>query len=429
MSVVSKKTALAIHGGPKTVTVNHGPRIPCLGEAEKQAVRALMDEGCISIADRAGIVEELEEALKSYFGAAYALSTNTGTAAIHSGLYAVGVGPGDEVLVPSYTWLATVSPVLHCGAVPVFCDIDPKTLTIDPADMKRKISARTKAAIPVHLWGHPAEMDEIMELSASHGFAVVEDASHAHGGTYRGRKVGTIGHVGCFSMQAGKAVAAGEGGFLVTDDQAIYERAMLLGMHPVRLDHCLTIPGYVRYAGTGLGHKYRIHPLAAAIALVQLRTLDERNADRNAKLDRLTAGLMDVRGITPPYTAPHATRGGYYGYRVVFDPDALGGLDMLRFIDALNAEGVLAEPERYVMLHLSPLYRDLPIEDGRPALHKLGEPGRKRLSLPTLPVTESVVPRLIGLHIAHYAQISDELVDQYIEAFHRVAEHADELKS
>jgi len=429
MSVVSKKGSLAIHGGPKTVTADHGPRIPYLGQAEKQAVRALMEEGCISIADRAGIVEELEEALKSYFGSAYALSTNTGTAAIHSALYAVGVGPGDEVLVPSYTWLATVSPVLHCGAIPVFCDIDLKTLTIDPADMKRKISARTKAAIPVHLWGHPAEMDEIMELSASHGFSVVEDASHAHGGTYRGRKVGTIGHVGCFSMQASKAVASGEGGFLVTNDQAIYERAMLLGMHPERLGHCLTIPAYARYAETGLGYKYRIHPLAAAIALAQLRTLDERNADRNAKLNRLTAGLADIPWITPPYTAPHVTRGGYYGYRVVFDPNAFGGLDMLRFISALNAEGVLAEPERYVMLHLSPLYRDLPIEGGRPVLHKLGEGDAERLSLLALPVTESVVPRLIGLHIAHYAQISDELIDQYIEAFHKVADHVDELKS
>jgi len=421
---------LALYGGTKTVTAEHGHKLSVVGPAERAEMIRLIDQNVVSLATRTGIVAEIEDEIKGYFGCTYAVSTNTGTAALHMGLFAVGVCPGDEVLVPSFTWVATAAAILQCGAVPVFCDIDPQTLCVDPEDMARKITPRTKAAVPVHLWGHPADMDAILDLAKRHGFKVVEDASHAHGALYRGRKVGLLGDVGCFSMQGSKAMAGGEGGFLIANDKETYERAMLLGMSCFRLREDLTLPHYARYADTGVGWKYRIHPLSAGMALAQLRSLDARNELKAQRLNQLTAGIRDIRGVEPPYTAPDVTRGGWYGYIMIINEKELGvSRDVL--IEALNAEGVQATDMRYDLLHQCPLYRDLPLVNGVPALHLLGkEPPREttRLRLPELPVTESLHPRMIALGIANYEPISEQLIEQYIDAFRKVCGQLDVLQ-
>lgn len=413
---------LALHGGAKSVTVGHGTKLSVVGAPERAEILKLLDRNVVSLPTRTDIVAELEEEIQRYFGCEYALTTNNGTAALHSALFAVGVEPGDEVLVPSFTWVATAAAILQCGAVPVFCDIDPQTLCIDPEDMARRVTARTKAAVPVHIWGHPADMDAILELASQRGFKVVEDASHAHGAEYKGRKVGLLGDAGCFSMQGSKALAGGEGGFLITRDKEVFERAMLLGMSCFRLREDLTLPRYAHYADTGIGWKYRIHPLAAGMALAQLRSLDARNALKAERLNALTAGLSGLRGIEPPYMAPGATRGGWYGYIVIVNEEALGARrDDL--IDALTAEGVKAVGMRYDLLHQCPLYRDVPLINGVPALHLIGRPfppDAARLKLPELPVTESLYPRMMALEIANYEPISEDLVAQYIEAFRKV---------
>ena len=276
---------LALQGGSKAVTLSLNDPWPVMNEAEIQSVVELMRTGQISIGNGTGPIGEFERRFAEYTGAKYALMHNNGTGSLHAGFYAVGVGPGDEVIVPSYTWHATAGGVVTANAIPIFCESDPKTLTIDPADVARRITPRTKAIAVVHMWGNIADMDGVMEIARRHNLKVVEDCSHAHGGTWRGKQVGTIGDVGCFSMQGSKILVAGEGGVLITNDPKVYDRALLLG-HFGRIDRDAVDESDRAYS-TGFGVKYRAHPLGAAIALGELAHLDEVNALRKQNFEYL----------------------------------------------------------------------------------------------------------------------------------------------
>ncbi|HQK75444.1 MAG TPA: aminotransferase class I/II-fold pyridoxal phosphate-dependent enzyme, partial [Candidatus Hydrogenedentes bacterium] len=205
MSDEMQRNELALFGGPPAVTADgqdRWERIPV--EAVKRRIGELLDEGTISIANGGGVIREFENEFREMAGTKFALCMNSGTATLHSAYVAAGVKPGAEVLLPSYTWHATVTPVLHCSATPVFCDIEPDTLVIDPADVERKVTRRTRAICVVHTWGNVVDMDPIMAVAEKHGLMVIEDASHAHGARYKGRPVGGIGHIGCFSLQGQK---------------------------------------------------------------------------------------------------------------------------------------------------------------------------------------------------------------------------------
>jgi len=304
------KETLALFGGTKSVTAENKDHWPLITDEDVTAVTHLLRKGEISITDGSGIIQELEQAFAEYLGVQYALVQCNGTSTLHAALFAVGVGYGDEVIVPTYTWPSTASTVLLCNAIPVFCDIDPHTFCADPADIERKITSATKAIAVVHLWGHPAEMDEIMAIARRHGLAVVEDASHAHGATYKGRKVGTIGDVGCFSLQGSKALPGGEAGIAVTNNPDFFDRMLTFSHYGGRIEKDSLTDRYTQFAFTGFGPKYRVHPLAAAIARVQLKHLDEYIKARRQNLDYLTDGLATIPGITPPYTAPYVTPRG-----------------------------------------------------------------------------------------------------------------------
>jgi len=414
-------TKLAIDGGTPAVTLDQTAAFhwPNLGSEEEEAVLAVLRRNRTSIGDRSDVIAELEDRFAEYLGTRFTLARNNGTAALYCAYFAVGIGYGDEVIVPSYTWIATVSPLLQLGAVPVFADIDPQTLTLDPGDVERKITGRTKAIVPVHMWGHPADMDRINEIAARRNLRVVEDASHAHGSLYKGRKVGTLADAACFSLQASKSMTAGEGGLLATDSRACYERAMVLGQSPARLHAELTDPALRRFANTGMGLKFRIHGLAAAIAVEQLKKLDAFNATRNANHDRLTAALQALPGLTPPYTAPGCYRGAFYEYRLVYDPEAHNGLPTAQFIRLLQAEGMYADRERYPLVHLEPLYSDQVLfDEGLPWMPKherravWNRPG-------DLPVTERLHDRLVRLPPFPNSG-SEELIDQYAAAIRKV---------
>ena len=243
---------LALLGGSPAVTIHKDFRWPIISEAEIQAVADLLRSGAISDAGYGDATRRLEEDWAAYLGAEFALARVDGTAALHSALFAAGVSAGDEVIVQSYNWIATVGTILAANAVPVFADIDPLTLTLDPADVRRRITPRTRAIMVVHLWGHPAAMDELNALAREHNLVVIEDASHAHGGIYRGRKVGTLGDIGVFSLQASKALPAGEGGLLVTHRREYFERALLLAQSPGRLNLHLQLEEHRRFKNTGL---------------------------------------------------------------------------------------------------------------------------------------------------------------------------------
>ncbi len=259
-------------------------------------------------------------------------------------------------------------PIIAANAVPVFADIDPRTLTLDPADVRRRITSRTRAIMVVHLWGHPAAMDELNALAREHNLVVVEDASHAHGGMYKGRKVGTLGEIGVFSLQVSKALPAGEGGLLVTNRREYFERALLLAQSPGRLHLHLQLEEHRRFKNTGFsGFKYRINPVNAVIARQQMEHFEERNEIRQRNMDFLTEGLRGINGIRPPYTAPDVTRGGYYGYPIEYKSEELDGLPKETFLAALQAEGVEIDAERYPLLHLEPMFAEQnPVGNGWP---------------------------------------------------------------
>jgi perosamine synthetase len=408
---------LALLGGPKSVTLPLDDTWPQIGQAEIDAVVALLREGRISIGDGSGPIGELESAFAVYTGAAHALMHNSGTAALHAAFYGVGVGPGDEVLVPSYTWHATAGAVVMANGVPIFCESDPQTLNLDIADAARRITSRTKAIAVVHMWGNVVAMDDVMALARAHGLAVVEDCSHAHGATWRGRHVGTIGDVGAFSLQGSKILVAGEGGMLITDRVDVYDRALVLGSHGRIQYHAHD--EVIRELTTGLGFKYRPHPLGAAIALAQFGRLDRYNAGRRVNYGHLMAGLRDLPAIVVTESPEGSARGGYYGTRLRYDSSKLVGISRGTLLKALRAEGVPCDIERYPLLHLTPYYRDRQrAYDGylAPVVSRAGP--TEPYAPGDLPATEAFHEQLIALPVLTEPQIP--LLDQIIAAFHKV---------
>ena len=258
---------LALLGGDKAVTVPW-PRYPVIDQEEVCAATRVVMSGFLSDCGRGEYVAAMEDAFAAYFGTQYALGLASGTGAIHSGLFAIGVKPGDEVLCANHNWISAIQAVFHAGAVPVLCDVKPGSFSIDPAEILRKVTPRTKAVIATHLWGIPADMDGILSAAAKIGVPVLEDVSHAHGGKYKGRMLGTLGAVGCFSLQGSKAIVGGEGGVLITNDELIYQRALVPGNHPQRLRLDMMRDEVKPFAAAGGMHMYRISNVAAAISTV-----------------------------------------------------------------------------------------------------------------------------------------------------------------
>jgi dTDP-4-amino-4,6-dideoxygalactose transaminase len=248
-------------------------------------------------------VAELEQEFARFSGARHALAVANGTAALHLALLASGCGPGDEVLVPSLNFVAAANTIVHTGAIPVFCDINgADDLTVSPEDLEAAVSPRTRAVVVMHYGGHPCRMDAILKLAALHGLAVIEDAAHAPGGQWQNRMCGTIGDVGCFSFFANKNLPVGEGGMVVTDDDALAERARLLRSHG------MTTLTWDRHRGHASnydvvveGFNYRLDELRAAIALVQLGRLEAQNAERARIVDLYRDALDGRNGLTMPF--------------------------------------------------------------------------------------------------------------------------------
>ncbi len=238
---------------------------PSVGLRERELVLDALDSGWVSSIGK--YIDEFEEQFARYCGTRYALAVSNGTTALHLALEALGLKPGDEVIVPDLTFVATANAVAYTGATPVLADIDPETLCIDPASVKALITPRTKAIIPVHLYGHPADMDALTELADANGIAIIEDAAEAHGAEYKGRRVGGLGKCGVFSFYGNKVITTGEGGMLTTDDPDFWQRAKRLrdhAMSPTR-----------RYFHEERGFNYRITNLQAALGVAQLERIDD----------------------------------------------------------------------------------------------------------------------------------------------------------
>jgi dTDP-4-amino-4,6-dideoxygalactose transaminase len=303
------------------------------------------------------IVREFERIWRQRFGSKYAITVNNGTMSLYSAMFGVGLGPGDEFICPTYTWICSLSGGLMLGARPVLCESDPESLVLDPEDVRRRITDKTRAIVAVHLWGNVCDMDSLLQISEETGIPIIEDCSHAHGAKYKGRHVGTMGKVGCWSLQGSKSVSAGEGGVVATDDIDVFERACILGQVNRLGGVDLATERYQDLQPFGLGMKTRSHPLGIGIATVQLEKLSTLNARRGAFIQAVEAGLADVPGIKPVKVYEGAERGGFYGFPMLHVPEE-SGVSTETFLAALQAEGLPAKGNPYPLLHRLPLLRD-----------------------------------------------------------------------
>ncbi|MDO8614893.1 MAG: DegT/DnrJ/EryC1/StrS family aminotransferase [Dehalococcoidia bacterium] len=352
---------LAVNGGPK-VRERAFPPWPALGDDDVAAVADVLRSGKLTQLT-GGAVAAFEEAFAAWHGVRHCVAASSGTTAIHAALAALGVGPGDEVIVPAHTFIASATPVLHQGATPVFADVDERTYCVSPASVAGRITPRTKAIIAVHLNGHPADLDALIALAGPRGIDVVEDAAQAHGALYKGRKVGTAGRLGCFSFWEDKIITTGgEGGCVITDDDALAERLRRLRHHgegPVQGDPSRrpfgAPQGERSYFHLELGYNYRMTSMQAATGLVQLRRLDEYLQARRRNAAYLSERLGELDAIEPPFVADYAVH-SYYKY-ICRLPSGLG-LDIADFVRAVAAEGVPISRRYPTPLPQQPVFRE-----------------------------------------------------------------------
>lgn len=340
---------------------------PRFGEVEERAVVDVLRSGHLA---QGPVVERLEESFADLTGVTHAIAVSSGTAALVAVLEALGLGPGDEVITSPFTFVATLNAILESGATARFADIDPSDFTLDPEHVEARLTDRTRAILPVHLYGQPAAMDRIGAIARHHGVAIVEDGAQAPGATVAGRPVGSFG-VGCFSLYATKNVAAGEGGIVTTDDAAVADRLRLLRNQGMRSQYAYEIAG----------HNYRLTDLQAAVALPQLARLEERTARRNHNARRLSRGLSGIPGLTTPEVVAGRSH-VFHQYTVRITRDAPLTRDVLA--DRLGALGIGTAVYYPAVVFDAPCHREHPavVLDAVP---EADAAAREVLSLPVHP--------------------------------------------
>ena len=422
---------LAVLGGDPVVTADARERWKRPVEEEKAAVCELVERGYVSGAG-SGPPKEFEDEFREFVGCKYVLTTSHGHTALASGFFAAGLGAGDEFIHPTLGYIGSYAGALHVGATPVFCEVDPKTLLADPADIEKRITPKTRVISPIHYCGRVCDMDGLLAICEKNGVVLVEDAAHAHGSEWGGVKIGNLGHIACFSMQGlcpgGKPVSAGEGGIVATNDRELYERALIFcHLHRSGALDELTNPVYKNLEAQLLGWKWRAYPLALALARISLKNLPHRLEHFAAARDELAEGISGLSGVGFAHNYPKAKGVELYGgLRLLYEPEAFGGLTVDRFCEGLQAEGVPcgANPFRSPE-HLRSIYtKDLP------GLWGKGHPGPANVPLPRYkegdyPVTEGLRGRLMSM--PGWIEPADGLMAQIAQAFHKVVENHKKL--
>ena len=414
---------LALLGGPPTVTERNGRRWPEIRDEDRAAIARVLDRGVLSGA-KAPEITALEAEYAGYHGMRHCVAVNSGTAALHACAVAAGVLPGDEVIVPAFTFIASAMAMSNQGARPVFCDVQPRTFNLDPTRVEERITERTRAIVAVHLHGMPADMEELLVLAGRHGLAVIEDSAQAHGALYRGRKVGTMGLCAGSSLQESKNLPAGEGGLFLTDDEECDLAARRLRM----FGEDLFEPRFGRfYWSQGIGFNYRLQELSAAFARSQLRRLDAYNEKSRENARAFTGAIAGVRGLLAPLEPPDR-ESVWRVYRVVVDPEPLGYTGPVselrdRIVRALDAEGVPVVLAYEHPLTAHPAFRRAPVP-WMPG----DDPALDQWDPDEFPVTRHLVESSFLIDPARPFCIQDATVlEQYAAAIRKVMAGVDEL--
>jgi dTDP-4-amino-4,6-dideoxygalactose transaminase len=411
---------LAINGGEKVITRSLGKRWPIWDEREEKALLEALHSGHWWGGGEGSKVWKFEDAFAKYQHAKYGVATNSGTQALICALKAAGVEPCDEVLVPALSFFASATCALFINAVPVFVDVDPRSYNLSAESMEAAITDRTRAAIAVHNGGYPADMDAIMEVSKKHDLPVIEDCAHAHGSEWKGTRIGAIGHLGGFSLMAGKTLAGGEGGIILTNHAELREKLytyMDMGRWIGRKD---------KSARLGVVANFRMAEWPAAVMLVQLTRLDEQIETRERNFTYLAEGLREIDGIEPFERDPRVTRWSIYYWNFMYKQEKFDDIPRDRFLRAVRAEGAPIG----VGAHGGPIYQN-------PLFQSMTNGNTWPVKCPGLKIdyTKSRCPEAEriyhseALSIGQSAFLGDrEDMDLILEAIRKVRANTDELR-
>lgn len=335
---------------------------PIIGDEEIEAVTEVLKSGMLAQGSK---VDEFQKEFAKYCDSKYGIATSSGTTALHAALLAAGVEKDDEVITTPFTFAATSNSILYSNAKPVYCDIEPETFNLDPEKIEEKITDKTKAILPVHLYGQPADMAPILDIAEDHDLKVIEDAAQAHGSTYNGKKIGSIGDLGCFSFYPTKNMTTGEGGMVTTNDEELEEKTSMIRAHGESK----------RYEQSLLGYNYRMTDIAASIGLVQLNHIDEFNQKRNENAQYLNEGLEGVEGVTTPIIGENRTHVFHqYTIRVSKDRDT--------FKEFLTKNEIGTGVHYPIVLYKQPYYQNMNITGNCPEAEKAAQ---QVISLPVHP--------------------------------------------
>ena len=413
MSPKNPGARLAVDGG-EPVRRKAFPRWPVYDEREERQLMEVLHSGEWG-ALKGSKTAEFQARFAAYQGARFGICVPNGTLALEVALSAVGVGPGDEVVTTPYTFVATANSAISVGAVPVFADIDLDSYNIDPAEVEKAITPRTKAIMPVHMGGRPADLDALREIAARRGVRLVEDACQAWGSEWQGRRVGAIGEIGAFSFQSSKNITAGEGGIIVTNDETLAEAAWSL--HNVG-----RVRGGLWYYHEIVGRNLRITEWQSAVLLAQLERLDEQTERREANAAYLSECLSQIPGLRPLGHDPRVTRQSRHVTIVRYDASAFGGRPRDEFLAALVAEGIEPVAPGYVPLNRVPAIRRALAASGEADARGFGRAVDGLPELPACPRAEWASGNTIWLF--QYALLGDRSdMDDIAEACAKI-QHA-----
>src|SRR5689334_12174632 len=404
---------LALLGGPRSKRKPF-PEWPFYDERERAALMEVL-ESRVWWRTPGTRTLQFERNFARYHGAKHGVAVTNGTAALEVTIAALGIGPGDEVIVPDFTFIATASAVLFAGALPVMVDVRPDTFCIDPDLAVAAITPRTKAIIEVHMGGHPADLDRLVEIAEQRNLALVEDCSHAHGSQWNGRHVGTFGKAGTFSFQASKLMTAGEGGMIISNDDNFERRAR-------SVHDCGRMPGEWFYSHYIYGSNYRLSEWQGAVLNAQLSRLDEQTRLRHQNARVLDRELKKIPGLTPQKLDERCTRNGQYAYIFHVDKKHFAGISTERFIEAMNAEGIPNQAS-YPPLHELDMFRN---GEYRKCLAGTQAKEEHAFLKQSFPNTQRAAWETVW--IPQFALLGDEQdIHEIVSAFQKIQKHAKEL--